>query len=87
MKIAVLQSSYEGSVSCFRDVDSFDCNPGPLYGPSEHTFTTLWIRKAQAVQQIVDASREHYDLYINLCDGSARATRRYRRLPPVINAR
>eukprot|EP00741_Cyanophora_paradoxa_P025017 tig00000331_g24149.t1 len=70
MKIAVLQSSYEGSSSCFKDVDSYDCNPGRLYGPSEHTWKSLFITKAQAVQQVIEASREKYDLYVNLCDGA-----------------
>eukprot|EP00741_Cyanophora_paradoxa_P007043 tig00001073_g6814.t1 len=70
MKIAVLQSSYEGSNSCFKEADNYDCNPGNLYGPSEHTFTSVMVRKRTAVADVLAAAREGYDMYINLCDGA-----------------
>jgi len=44
------------------------CDPRPFYPDAEWTLVTL--TKEEAVQQIIDASREGYDLYFNLCDGA-----------------
>jgi len=44
------------------------CDPRPFVPEAEWTVLTL--KKDAAVQQVIAASREGYDLYFNLCDGA-----------------
>lgn len=66
MKICVLQSSYEGSNSPFKEHDPY-ADVGQWL--PEHTVVRELIRKATAVQQIRDLARKGFDVFINLCDG------------------
>mmetsp|Transcript_1330 Transcript_1330/g.2515 ORF Transcript_1330/g.2515 Transcript_1330/m.2515 type:complete len:529 (-) Transcript_1330:308-1894(-) len=69
LRICVLQSSYEGSSSCFKDSDPY-ADPASLAEfPPSYTFTNVLVKKATAVQQIRDI-RDKFDVFINLCDGS-----------------
>lgn len=44
------------------------CDPRPFLPDAEWTYVEL--RKEKAVQQVIAASREGYDLFFNLCDGA-----------------
>lgn len=44
------------------------CDPRPYLRDAQWTVLTL--RKERAVAQIIEAAREGYDLYFNLCDGA-----------------
>jgi D-alanine-D-alanine ligase-like ATP-grasp enzyme len=68
MKICILQSSYEGSNSIFKSVDSY-CSPAP-YSRGNHIFEAVLIKKATAFQQIRELSKKGFDVFINLCDGA-----------------
>jgi D-alanine-D-alanine ligase len=68
MKIAVLQSSYEGSNSVFKDYDPY-CDPSPHL--KDHQVDLYYIKKATAIQQLEETKEKGYDVYINLCDGGA----------------
>jgi D-alanine-D-alanine ligase-like ATP-grasp enzyme len=48
--------------------DDWPCDPRPFYPEAEWDLLTL--EKESAVAQILEASREEYDLYFNLCDGA-----------------
>ncbi len=55
------------------DLDPFPpgdwpCDPRPFFTDAEWTVLTL--TKDRAVAQIIEASRQGYDLYFNLCDGA-----------------
>jgi len=44
------------------------CDPRPFLPRARWTLLTLY--KGRAVQQVIDASREKYDVFFNLCDGA-----------------
>ena len=48
--------------------DDWPCDPRPFVPEAEWTVLTLW--KEYAVAQILEASRQGYDLFFNLCDGA-----------------
>jgi D-alanine-D-alanine ligase-like ATP-grasp enzyme len=48
--------------------DDWPCDPRPFYPEAEWDVLTL--EKESAVAQILEASRQGYDLYFNLCDGA-----------------
>jgi len=50
------------------DPDDWPCDPRPFL--PEHEWTLLTLTKEEAVAQIIQASRESYDLFFNLCDGA-----------------
>jgi len=66
MKICVLQPSYAGSSFDYRQYDV----PRDLSGLlPEHTFSNAFLRKATTYQQIKELRQQHFDLYVNLCEG------------------
>jgi len=69
MRICVLQSSYEGSTSCFKEVDDVKCDPSYFFQPGEHTWEHINVKKSTAVQQVKELANKGYDCIINLCDG------------------
>lgn len=50
------------------DPDDWPCDPRPFLPDAEWTLLTL--EKESAVAQIIEASREGYDVFFNLCDGA-----------------
>jgi D-alanine-D-alanine ligase-like ATP-grasp enzyme len=48
--------------------DDWPCDPRPFLPEAEWRLETLW--KEEAVQQVLKASRQGYDLFFNLCDGA-----------------
>ncbi len=48
--------------------DDWPCDPRPFLPEAEWTVIELW--KEYAVQQVIEAAREGYDLFFNLCDGA-----------------
>eukprot|EP00760_Papus_ankaliazontas_P027478 PhM_4_TR3357/c0_g1_i1/m.87493/K01921/ddl; D-alanine-D-alanine ligase len=61
--------------SDFKDVDDYECTPGHYYTDAEsspYTFETVWIHKATSLIQLrALVASGKYDVYFNLCDGSA----------------
>jgi len=66
MRICLL-TDQDLSLDPFPD-DDWPCDPRPFYPEAEWDLLTL--EKESAVAQILEASREGYDLYFNLCDGA-----------------
>ena len=50
------------------DPDDWPCDPRPFLPEAEWTVLTL--EKESAVAQVIEASRDGYDLFFNLCDGA-----------------
>jgi hypothetical protein len=48
--------------------DDWPCDPRPYLPDAEWTVLELW--KEYAVQQVIHAAREGYDVFFNLCDGA-----------------
>lgn len=48
--------------------DDWPCDPRPYLPDAEWTVVELW--KEYAVQQVIHAAREGYDVFFNLCDGA-----------------
>lgn len=48
--------------------DDWPCDPRPFLPDAEWTVLELW--KEEAVQQVIDASRNGFDVFFNLCDGA-----------------
>lgn len=67
MKIAILHPSYEGSNSPLKNIDPA-CDPS-CYLP-QMTCCNFQISKSTAVRQITEIARQHFDAFINLCDGA-----------------
>ena len=67
MKICVLSDLYEDSESPLKDVDD-PCDPAP-YLPG-HECDHVNLRKATAVKDLIQLSRQGYDVFFNLCDGA-----------------
>lgn len=67
MKICILYDSYDQSNSPLKAVD-FPGDPAPyLQG---HEYTHVVIHKATAVKQVIELSRQGFDVFFNLCDGA-----------------
>lgn len=67
MKICILYDSYAQSNSPLKEVD-LPCDPAPFL--AGHDYTRVVIHKATAVKQIIELSRQGFDLFLNLCDGA-----------------
>ena len=48
--------------------DDWPCDPRPFYPDAE--WTSLQLFKDKAVHQVIEAARQGYDLFFNLCDGA-----------------
>jgi D-alanine-D-alanine ligase len=48
--------------------DDWPCDPRPFIPEADWQLLTLW--KEEAVQQLLRASRQGFDVYFNLCDGA-----------------
>lgn len=48
--------------------DDWPCDPRPYLPDAEWTLLELW--KEEAVQQVIDACRQGFDVFFNLCDGA-----------------
>jgi len=66
MKICVLQSDYTGSPV---DYGNYDPPRNLIPWLPGHQVDHLFLRKSTTFQQLLKASAQHYDIYINLCDG------------------
>ncbi|KAH7929947.1 glutathione synthetase ATP-binding domain-like protein [Leucogyrophana mollusca] len=62
MKICVLQSSYDDSNSPFKNLDMYS---DPSRWVKKHEFHHRYIHKQTAEQQIDEACREEFDMYLN----------------------
>ncbi len=67
MRLALLTPSAEGSNAPFAALDP-ECDPS-RFAP-EHQWTHLSLKKATAVQTLLEAHREGFDVFVNLCDGA-----------------
>lgn len=67
MKVCILSDAYEDSDSPLKDVDD-PCDPAPYLEGHECHHVTL--RKATAVRDLIQLSRQGYDVFFNLCDGA-----------------
>ncbi|BCS29698.1 uncharacterized protein APUU_80001A [Aspergillus puulaauensis] len=68
MKICVLQSSYEGSESSLKEIDTSFPNPGAF--TSQHSFENRFIHRDTAKEEIDAIAAEDFDFYINFLWGS-----------------
>src|SRR5262249_43857490 len=66
MKICVLQPSYEGSTFDYQHYDP-PRDLSPLL--PEHTFHHTFLKKASTFQQLRALKKQHFDIYVNLCEG------------------
>jgi len=48
--------------------DDWPCDPRPFLPDAE--WSSIQLEKTNAVQKVIEASREGYDVYFNLCDGA-----------------
>ncbi len=67
LKICLLQSDYASTDSVFKDVDPYAT---PERWLKEHDCTSVYIKKASAMQQIRDLAKQNFDVFVNLCDGA-----------------
>ncbi|KAF3935456.1 hypothetical protein ABW20_dc0108087 [Dactylellina cionopaga] len=68
MRICVFHSSYEGSDSPLREVNTVPSNLSAL--TTQHTFKNLFIHKATAREEIDAAISEGFDFYLNFMWGT-----------------
>ncbi|QMW39184.1 hypothetical protein G4B11_002464 [Aspergillus flavus] len=68
MRICVLQSSYQGSESMLKGLDTDLPNPGAF--TSQHTFENRFIRKDTAKEEIDSCVKEGFDFYLNFLWGT-----------------
>ena len=67
MKIAILHPDFSDSTAPYKDSD-VDCDAARLL--AGHDVSEHFIRKSSAVRQVIALSRENYDIFVNMCDGS-----------------
>ncbi|MCB0087242.1 MAG: hypothetical protein KDE54_04955 [Caldilineaceae bacterium] len=67
MKICILEDSYDYSQSPLKELDP---PADPLPYLQEHTCERHCLRKATAVQQVIELAHRDFDLFLNLCDGA-----------------
>lgn len=70
MKVCVLQASYERS-DILRDHAQYDPPRDLSHLAPEWSFTNLFLHKATVYNQLRDAKKQGFDLYVNLCEGHA----------------
>jgi D-alanine-D-alanine ligase-like ATP-grasp enzyme len=72
LRVCVLRSSYEGSVSDFKEYNDYDTTPAHyMQGCTRFSFESVAIKKATAFSHIRDLVKsKKYDVFFNLCDGS-----------------
>ena len=68
MKICVLQHSYERS-EMLREHAQYDPPRDLSHLAPEWSFTHLFLHKATIYNQLKDAKKEKFDIYVNLCEG------------------
>ncbi|KAL5428344.1 hypothetical protein PMIN04_000779 [Paraphaeosphaeria minitans] len=64
MKICLINSSYEGVDSPFEKYDEFP-DPSRYIPKSRHEFTTRWVTKANAKEEIDAICKEDFDMFMN----------------------
>mmetsp|Transcript_24213 Transcript_24213/g.61589 ORF Transcript_24213/g.61589 Transcript_24213/m.61589 type:complete len:672 (-) Transcript_24213:441-2456(-) len=70
LRVAVLQSDYRDSTTCWTDIDPA-CQPHLYDKANRYEWGSVFIKKATAVKQIQQLVRSgKWDVYLNLCDGA-----------------
>lgn len=67
MKLCILDDSYEHSDSPLK---AFDPLSDPRRYLAGHECEVHLLHKATAVQQVIKLAKQHFDVFINLCDGA-----------------
>lgn len=67
MRIAILHPDFSDSTAPYKDSD-VDCDAARLL--AAHDVSEHFIRKSSAVRQVIALSRDNYDVFVNMCDGS-----------------
>lgn len=67
MRLCILDDSYEQSTSVLKE---FDLPSDPRRYLDGHECEVHLLHKATAVQQVISLAKQHFDLFINLCDGA-----------------
>ncbi len=68
MRFCILYDTYAKSNSPLKDVD-LPGNPA-AYLPKDADITYCVIHKATAVKQIIELSKQNFDVFVNVCDGA-----------------
>ena len=70
LRVCVLHPSTEGCISDFTTAIDPVCSPSVYDVGSKYVWHDAHICKARAGRQLLDLSKQGFDVYLNLCDGA-----------------
>ena len=67
LRVCILSDAYEDSASPLKPHD-LPCDPRPYL--TRHHCEIFFLNKRTAVRQVIELSRQGFDVFVNLCDGA-----------------